>query len=205
VEQDPRKFFGAGPFYPRPQGFDITRGLFYEGPSADAGHLEVWTYTDRWSYAPGDAVQFHISSSASQGSLEIFRDGAEPRSVHEAGPFPLSRHTVPDDFCSKGCGWPVAHQWQIPPRLPSGYYLVITRVEDKRGTREQEHGFYVLPVPGQRRSNILFMAPVCTLNAYNDWGGSSNYYSNSASGGIPFSPRVSIQRPLARGFAWLPE
>ncbi len=46
---------------PRPQGFDATDMLGYELPLEDPAYAEVWFYTDRLSYRPGDVVRFHIS------------------------------------------------------------------------------------------------------------------------------------------------
>lgn len=48
---------------------------WYEFPTNDRNELEVWGYTDKLSYAPGDEVSLHVNTTASEYSLEIFRDG----------------------------------------------------------------------------------------------------------------------------------
>lgn len=45
------------------------RGWPSERPSDDPGAGEVWVYTDRLSYAPGDEVSFHVSTTAGRFSL----------------------------------------------------------------------------------------------------------------------------------------
>src|SRR6185437_17167792 len=73
---------GASVFLPRGQGFDVTHALFYECPLEDPDYLEVWCYTDRLSYCPGEEVHLHASSTAETFSVTITRDGARPATVH---------------------------------------------------------------------------------------------------------------------------
>ena len=46
-----------------------------EGPSADPEALEIWGYTDRPSYAPGETVSLHVSTTAPSWGFEVWRDG----------------------------------------------------------------------------------------------------------------------------------
>src|SRR5262249_6338933 len=62
-------------FQPRGQGFDATNIMAYEHPLEDPRYPEVWLYTDRLSYAPGDTVSVHASSTVPTLSIEIARDG----------------------------------------------------------------------------------------------------------------------------------
>ncbi len=39
---------------------------------------EAWCYTDRFSYLPGEIIDFHLSSNAERFSMTLLRDGAEP-------------------------------------------------------------------------------------------------------------------------------
>ena len=61
-------------FLPRGQGFDGTQMLAYERPFEDRSLLQLWCYTDRLSYAPGDTVAIHAMSS-----VERDRDRGGPR------------------------------------------------------------------------------------------------------------------------------
>jgi hypothetical protein len=206
-------------FIPRGQGFDATRAEFYEVPLEDPEYLEVWCYTDKISYSPGEEVQFHTSTTAQELSIEILRDGQAPSSVHAVRGLRGAVHKLPPDFYENGCGWPVNYRWRIPEDMPSGFYVVISRVSSEQKSefttvvsgisqpkvREQEHGFFVLRNNNRPKADILFLASTCTWTAYNDWGGFSHYVGYNLPDGFQHAPRLSSQRPFARGFIWSPE
>ncbi len=52
----------------RPVGFESTTLHFYEMQSSDASGLEIYGYTDAFSYAPGDRVAFHVSTPPTDAS-----------------------------------------------------------------------------------------------------------------------------------------
>lgn len=205
---------GAGPdlirghrirFLPQRQGFDATVPLFYEAPSGDPDHLEVWCYTDRLSYAPGDFVAIHLSSSAARVRIEIVHDALAPRTVYAAEVTAPGLHALPDDFLANGCNWPCAHTWRVPDETPSGFYLLIATATAADGeVRIQEHGFFVRRRANAPKAPILLVAATSTWIAYNDWGGGNNYISQFAPDGLPFSPRLSWQRPFGRGMLRIP-
>ena len=56
---------------------------WYEAPRDDPSLPEVYTYTDAMSYDPGDEVVFHTSTTAPNWTLEIYRDGYQPQTVHK--------------------------------------------------------------------------------------------------------------------------
>ena len=56
---------------------------WYEAPRDDPSLPEVYTYTDAMSYDPGDEVVFHTSTTAPGWTLEIYRDGYRPQTVHK--------------------------------------------------------------------------------------------------------------------------
>lgn len=202
---------------PRGQGFDATTAQFYERPLEDPGYLEVWCYTDKISYLPGEEVKFHTSTTATELSIEVVRDGLTPKTVHAVSGLPGALHKLKPDFYAAGCGWPVTYAWRLPEDLPSGFYVVISRVrsgttaatattEDPQPkAKEQEHGFFVRRPAGRPSAEILLIAATCTWTAYNDWGGFSHYMARDLSEGFRHAPRLSTQRPFARGFIWLPE
>lgn len=195
----------AEAFLPRGQGFDVTRALFYERPLEDPGYLEVWCYTDRLSYRPGEVVHIHASTTAQEFSIEIVRDGARPHVVQRIERVRAPCTPLRPDFYERGCDWPVALEWPVSPDLPSGFYMIIARARNAAGQlREQEHGFFVLPT-GERRGELLLIAATSTWTAYNDWGGANNYQAAHAPAGFGFAPRLTIHRPFARGLIWTPE
>src|ERR1700728_2867102 len=68
-----------------------------ERASAAADATEVWCYTDRFSYLPGETVQVHLSSSAPSFDLEITRDGPEPEVVWSLPAMTAGRFEAPAD------------------------------------------------------------------------------------------------------------
>ena len=96
--QDPRRLC-----IPRPQGFDATDMLAYEHPLEDPDYPEVWFYTDRLSYRPGEVVRFHVSSSAPTFSLTINRDGAMPSTVEDVQKLEAPLTPLKPGFIENGC------------------------------------------------------------------------------------------------------
>lgn len=190
----------------RGQGFDATLPHFYEGPSNDKNYLEIWCYTNQLSYEAGDEVCFHLNSTAQEVSLVIYRDGESQEIVYKTENIPGKHYETPGDFYAKGCGWPVGHTWKIPTDQRSGFYLVICRVRNNQGEeREHEAGFFVRSKTGKPTADILLMAATSTWAAYNDWGGTNNYVGHCAGFTKGKSPRLSIHRPWAKGFLFVPE
>lgn len=188
----------------RNQNFTATFTHWYEAPSGDSSRPDLWCYTDRLSYAPGDIVSFHLSGSVSACSLTVVRDGADPTEVHVIDHLAIECHPTPPDAYAVGCGWPVAATWQVPDDLPSGFYLVIARSEGAWRPIEQHHGFVVRAAPDKAMSRTLLICATSTWIAYNDWGGANAYEGIAGDNGDRFSPVLSIERPFARGLIWLP-
>ena len=66
------------------------RPLFIEG------------YTGQTSYAPGDEVTFHVSTTASVFTVEIARVGQKTEVVWTKADVPGAAHAVPEHASSKG-------------------------------------------------------------------------------------------------------
>lgn len=188
----------------RGQNFNALHQNWYEFP--DNSELEAWTYTSEFSYAAGDRVDFHTSTTADAYSIEIIRDGLHPATVYRAGDLPGKCHPTPADASTRGCGWPVTHSWTIPADLQSGAYLVLTTATDSDGNKtEHQHLFVLRAAQPDRRAPILFVLGTSTWIAYNNWGG-CNYYEGNYRGEDEnvMAPMLSTQRPWARGQVWLP-
>ena len=178
---------------------------FYERASNDPAVPQVWAYTDRWSYAPGDAVRLRVSTTLAAFNLEIFRDGAERRSVLVKTGMPGAFHPTPDDCSVHGCDWPVALEFPIPAAWTSGGYIIRLSGATPEGVPlAYHHLILVRAAPGTERA-MLLVAATGTWAAYNDWGGSNHYEGITGPGRNQFSPRVSMHRPFSRGFVVLPE
>ena len=123
-------------------GSYATDSHWYEFPSYDPDILEVWTYTDHISYAPGDEVNFHVYASAATFSLEIVRDGYATEKVYEVSGLPGAMPVTPDNAYAVGANWPVAHTWKIPEGQRSGPYVVTSRVENGNGAIREHHHIF---------------------------------------------------------------
>ena len=179
---------------------------YYERASANPRGPEIWCYTDRLSVAPGETLRLHVSSTAPHFDLRIERDGAIADVVLSKEGLSAQYHESPADCSIVGCGWPVAFELTVPADWRSGGYLVTVRARDEVGTEAvQHHIFVVRPADAGPRAPLLMIASSCTWTAYNDWGGSNHYEGITGPDGRDFSPVLSTERPLSRGFAWLPE
>jgi hypothetical protein len=163
--------------------------------------LFVEGYTNQLSYAPGETVAFHVSTSAKRFAMRILRLGAKDEVVHDQDGIPGGDHPIPIDASSNGCRWPVSLGLKIPDDWKSGYYHAELRVEDHGGTfvhrnrRTAEGSLYFIvraARPGSQ-TRILLQLATNTYNAYTKWGGHS-LYSYHARNKLQGS-RVSFNRP----------
>ena len=196
--------YGGSPPLPLPQGFHGLLMNFFEQPGADASGLEVWCYTGRLSYRPGETVHLHLSSTANAIDLSIVRDGPEPETVYERTGIPGEHHSTPPQASVEGCGWPVALEIVIPEDWSSGGYVIRARVADQRGERCCE-GFFCLKPAEPNPDNIALVLATSTWIAYNNWAGSNHYEGVCGPEGNRFGTRLSTQRPWHRGCIVLPE
>ncbi|MBS0559272.1 MAG: hypothetical protein JSR21_04380 [Proteobacteria bacterium] len=179
---------------------------WYEAPREDPAVPEVYVYTDAISYAPGETVQFRASATASEWSLQIWRDGAEPVLVHAQDAVRGAFAAMPKQAYRNGCDWPIACAWTIPQDAPSGFYRVASSCASWGGSRfVQHHWFAVRPAPAaSTQGKFLLILPTATWTAYNDWGGANHYDGIDGPDGNQFSPILSLRRPWTRGQIWLP-
>ena len=175
-----------------------------EIPSDDPNTLEVWGYTGKLAYQPGETLDLHVSTTAGTYGIDIFRDGAKREKVYAKHGLPGEFHRTPANCYETGCDWPVGHRFEIPRDWKSGGY-VITFTARKANKRIEQHGFFLLRPMGIGTRPVALVAATSTWTAYNDWGGASHYsLAGSAGSGLggaqsPFAPRLSIERPWARG------
>lgn len=178
---------------------------YYEAPPAQAAGDEVWCYTDKPCYSPGQTVAFHVSTTSSHFSLEIARDAVELEVLFCRDDLPGCRHDTPKNASQVGCGWPVSFEFSIPVDWRSGAYRVTCRIETASGIREQHHLFVLRSNEAGRENRLLLVSSTGTWCAYNNWGGSSHYEGITGPGGNDYSPLLSLERPWPRGFVVLPD
>ena len=163
-------------------------------------------YAGRVSYAPGEELTLHVSTSAATFAVEITRVGAKREAVWSSTSVVGKEFSVPEDASSQGCKWPAVVTLKIPADWRSGYYQVSLRARDNggkftpRNTRTAEGSCYFVlraTEPG-KSSRILLQLSTHTYNAYNNWGGFSLYGFHGRGGNQ--GHRVSIERPPSSQF-----
>lgn len=178
---------------------------YYIGPSRDEDVLEIWAYTDRFTYQPGDTVSLRVSTTAERWDLEIGRDGAEYETVLTETGLPGQHHDTPLDCSVNGCDWPVAYEFTVPEDWKAGGYLVTLRAERGAKVVEEHHLFVVRKAQSNPPAPYVLICATGTWMAYNCWGGSNHYEGITGPEENAFSPVLSSQRPWTRGFCKLPE
>ncbi len=175
-----------------------------ERPSGEG--TELWCYTDRFSYLPGETVNVHVHTTAPTYAFEVIRDGARPVTVLRKSDIPGQPYETPEDCYARGCNWPVAFSFEIPDDWESGFYLLVVRTVAPDGiVWEREHFIVVRAKTRGATSGVALLLTTSTLLAYNDWGGANQY---RGLGDTPWvdvpSPISSTQRPIARGMLRIP-
>lgn len=177
----------------------------FQFPREDPDLAEVYVYTPRMSYDPGETVEFHGSCNADTWTLQIYRDGHQPEMAYEVFDLPGAFTKTSETAYSDGCDWPVVHSWTIPEDQRPGFYRVVSTCMRKDGERFVQHHFFVVrPTPETQQGKILFMLATGTWTAYNDWGGANHYFGTFGPNKNEGSPHLSLHRPWTRGMLWLP-
>jgi hypothetical protein len=195
------------------QWFTWLERVSADGWMEDREALQIWGYTGQPSYAPGDTVQLHVSTTATTWGYEIWRDGATFEKVRETGGIPGAEHIVPDRVAAEGCGWPVEASFKVPSDWTSGGYIVIFTGQ-RDGEEVVQDGFFVLRAakPGQQ-SELAMIVATYSWQEYNDWGGGCGYFSDEFVDPTAdplevrekgFEPRLSFHRPWSRGMIRTP-
>ena len=127
-----KDFFVAGPY---DDGHAVT-GHYYEMASPDRNRPQVWGYTDRISYAPGESLVLHAISTAPSARVEILRDGLVPEKLVDVT-VAMSFKATPEDCSVTGCGWPERYRLTLPAHWVSGVYVVRLTVAG----HQSEHMF----------------------------------------------------------------
>ncbi|SSC70701.1 unnamed protein product [Ciceribacter sp. T2.26MG-112.2] len=184
---------------------EAVRGHYYEYPGMDGERGEIWCYSDRFSYAPGDEVTLFVSSTAPFCDIEIIRDGAREQHVLSLCGIPTVWQETPDQCSVEGCGWRPSHSFRIPSDWASGAYRLTLTAQGRDGQPIESHHLFILcPAPGARPGRILQVAATGTWTAYNTWGGSNHYQGITGANRDEYATSVSTQRPWCRGFVVLP-
>jgi hypothetical protein len=168
--------------------------------------LFIEGYAGEVSYAPGDQLTLHTSTTADTYSVTISRLSAEKKVVHQQKDIAGGVYAIPENASSHGCNWPVSLTIPIPQDWQSGYYHIEFQVADSGGkfthrgrrTASGEAYFVLRSAKPGSTSKILLQLATNTYNAYNNWGGSSLYAFHGRAG--IQGHRVSFKRPPSSQF-----
>jgi len=124
----------------------------YQFPREDPNLPEVFVYTEKMSYDPGETVEFHGSTTAKTWSIQIYRDSHKPQMMNEAFDLPGSFTKTSETAYMDGCDWPVLYSWKIPDDARSGFYRVVSTCMRPDGERFVQHHFVVVRPTEKTRS-----------------------------------------------------
>ncbi len=162
-----------------------------------AKQVDIEGYTSGLSFAPGETVDFHVSTTAPSYSIRIVRSGAIDEIVWQKSGISGAKHPVPERAWEEGAQWPVSTSLKLPNDWESGYYIVTFMTEGVPGYRDQsEHFFVVRSAKPGKTNKALLVIPTSTYHAYNLWGGHNLY-----DGGH----KVSTLRPIMPGIITKPD
>ena len=74
-------------------------------------------YASKLSVAQGESLDFHISTNVSSYNLEIYREGSPRQLMTTINSLSGAEYDCQDGYTT-GCGWPVAHTFQVPTNWP---------------------------------------------------------------------------------------
>lgn len=176
---------------------------WYERPGGRRalGRAEIWCYTPRLSYGAGEVIPVHAISTGGALVLELWTGGQEPRLLHRQEDVAAPWAETPQDASVAGCGWPEVALVPVAADWPSG----ICRLVLKGGQGTGAEHIVVIRPSRPDPSRLLLITADGTWNAYNDWGGSNHYEGIIEADSPRFSPRLSLERPFARGMISLPQ
>lgn len=76
---------------------------FYDGASDEPNEIQIWAYSDRLSYQPGQRLELDVNTTAQTYSIEIFRDAAVIEKRYTESGLPGTYHATPQDCSTNGC------------------------------------------------------------------------------------------------------
>lgn len=158
--------------------------------SNPAAAREIEGYASLTSVNKGSAIDFHISSNQTNYTIDIYRMGyyaglggrqigsqiSKTNGTVQTMPTAERNASIPSQSRELvTCAWSVSHSYTVPSDAVSGIYLAkLTQ------TTSGKQSYVIFCVRDDARSaDLLYIQPVTTYQAYNNWGGKSLYTLNS--------------------------
>ncbi len=178
---------------------------WFEIPGRDDGNPEAWCYTDRLSYQAGERITLFAISTESKLLIRLRSERTQRQDILEVKPVAARWADTGPLASVNGCSWPAVAQIPVEKEWPSGVYTIsLYSVDSDKQYPLATHLFVVRPSSRPDSDRFLLITADSTWNAYNDWGGSNHYEGTIKPDSNLFSPRLSNQRPFARGMIDLP-
>jgi len=166
----------------------------------------VWGYADRHSVAPGETFNLNLSTDdidrVADGHVEIYRIGyygkTDRRLYWRSDSIHVIRRSFASSASSIGANWPAGIK-KVPTKSWSSGYYTVDFVSDS-GHRDHDLAYIVVRPPRQSTGDILVKLSTNTYQAYNAWGGHSNYQDDFT---FNYGAMVSFDRPTrSQFFRW---
>jgi len=180
--------------------FFVGMGLTLALAAANAEYIEV--YTDSGSVRVGEDIRFYISSDVGQVRIEATRIAARWNETVLVASLDVLAQPIPAvEPWKTGPGWEESYRFAVPPDWQPGLYDFRVR-SFSNSNLYQRTLVSVLPESPGAYSRVVVLLNDSTENAYNTWGGKSNYKSL-----LPDSPakasRLAFNRPGTRKYQWI--
>jgi N,N-dimethylformamidase beta subunit-like, C-terminal len=162
---------------------------------------QIEGFTTDISANKGETVRFKIKTTAHAYTIEIFRvgyyQGNGARRIATISPSVSLPQSQPACYNNTSTGlvdcgnWAVSASWTVPSDAVSGVYFALLTRSDSGASN---HIPFVVRDDASH-SDLVFQTDDTTWQAYNRWGGSSVYTSDSLAAGRAY--KVSYNRPFS--------
>ncbi|AMS45456.1 N,N-dimethylformamidase beta subunit family domain-containing protein [Aminobacter aminovorans] len=197
---------GKGAWPPRSisGGGTAARSTWAEIPSSD-GAPAAWCYTDQRSYRSGETAHLFISGTVSSVDLRIYKDGDAPSDKTSWTNVAILFQPVPESSFSTGMGWQKTVSIDLAGYEPGAYIVELREAGASCKNSALAHHIFFVRATVADPAALLLIAATSTWTAYNDFGGASHYRGFNPDYPLGASPKLSTERPWARGQVWLPD
>jgi hypothetical protein len=162
----------------------------------------IEVYPGQGSVTLGANVDFHISSDVGAVNIEVTRTAHAWNQTILVTNLPVTVQPVNAvQPWRTGAAWPVSWTFTIPSDWQPGLYDFRVR-SASNNTIYSRFLVAVQPAEPGSYSKVAVLTNDSTLNAYNTWGGKSNYKS-LVPGDTSLAPVVAMNRPGNYVYAWV--
>jgi hypothetical protein len=173
-------------------------GVAAADPNAWVNNRVIEGYADKTSINKGSSIKFFVTTSKSTFKIEVYRmgwyNGTGARLMKTVTNLTGKKQPIPTPQPGSGLiesKWSSSYTLSTSTTWQSGAYTAKLTASDG------SVGYIVFVVRDDSASaDILYVLPVTTYQAYNNWGGKSLYDFNSVDGR---AYKVSYDRPYVSG------